>query len=189
MPSTRGKIIASLASVAVIAGAGSYGTFSAFTESTSVAGNTYSAGTLDISKGATGTSIFALTNLRPGDTAVQRCVTVTNTGSLSFASLKLWATVSGGLATYLDWTVERGTGAAGGASADCTGFTGGSAIFSLAKLSTFPTSNATAINDTSGWASNASKSYRFTAQLPSSVTEAAAEGASASVTLNWDATS
>lgn len=191
MRSSRNKIISSLAALAVIVGAGSYGTFAAFSETASVNGNSFTAGTLDISDGGTTSAIFTLTGLRPGDAAVQKCVRVVNSGSLSFGSLKFYGVQSGVLAGYLQVQVERGTGATGGATADCTGFTGGSVIVANGLLSAFPTS-ASPIDegvDPTGWGAGQSKSYRITAQLPSSVTASAAEGATASLTLHWDATS
>jgi predicted ribosomally synthesized peptide with SipW-like signal peptide len=191
MRTPRAKIIASIGALAVIVGAGSYGTFAAFSDTASNSGNAFSAGTLNISDGGTTSAMFSLSGLRPGDSAVQKCITVSNSGTLSFGSLKFYGTVTGTLAGYLEIQVERGTGAAGGATASCTGFTGGSTIVTNRLLNTFPTS-ASPVDEganPSGWGAGQSKSYRVTVQLPSSVTASAAEGASANLTLNWDATS
>lgn len=190
MRTPRAKLTTSLLSLAVIVGAGSYGTFAAFTDTTSNSGNSFSAGTLDISNGGTTSAVFSLTGLRPGDTAVQKCIKVVNSGTLSYSSLKFYGSTGGVLSGFLKVKVERGTATAdtGGATASCTGFTLVQEIVSNRDLNTFPTSVAP-VDDTSGWAAGASKAYRVTVELPSAVTDVAAEGASASLTLNWDASS
>jgi predicted ribosomally synthesized peptide with SipW-like signal peptide len=188
MRSNRVKIIASVLSLAVIAGAGSYGTFSAFSDTTSVAGNTFAAGTLDIDKNGSVSAAFSLSNQRPGDSTGDRCVTLTNSGTLSYGSLSLYATVGGtGLAPYLVVDVDRGTGATGGNTFSCTGFTETQADVVTGALSAFPGSGSPLAEPI--MASGASRSYRIRVTLPSSVTASAAEGTTATVTLHWDATS
>lgn len=200
MRAPRAKIIASLGALTIIVGAGSYGTFAAFTETTTNSGNAFSAGTLNISDGGSTTAAFTMNNLRPGDAAVTKCIRIVNTGTLDFNSLRFYGTVTGtgnsgnGLAPFLDVTVERGsaTTSTGGATFSCTGFDASPTTIFSGKLNTFPTSGSP-VSETgtpaTGWASLASKGYRVTVSLPSSVTSASAEGATAALTLNWDASS
>lgn len=193
MTGTKAKLLSTIAALATIGAAGSYGTYAAFSDTATNSGNAFSAGTLNISDGGTTSAIFALTNLRPGDAAVERCIKVVNTGSLSFGALRFHGTVTGALGAYLDVQVERGSATAdtGGASASCTGFSSPTTIVSPRLLSAFPTS-ASPVDEgvnPAGWGAGAAKAYKITIQLPSSVTAQAAEGASANLTLTWVAES
>lgn len=200
MRASRAKIIASLSALTVIVGTGSYGTFAAFTETTTNSGNAFSAGTLDISNGGSTSAAFSLANLRPGDLAVTRCFRIVNTGSLDFNSLRFYGTVTGtgnsgnGLAPFLAVTVERGSAtlATGGASFSCTGFDASPTTIFTGLLSGFPTSASPVVETgtpATGWTAGAAKGYRVTVQLPSDVVSASAEAATAALTLNWDASS
>ena len=64
------RLAASAAALSVIVGAGAYGTYSAFTDTTDNTGNTFAAGTIDITDDDAGTSMFTLTGMLPGTTAL-----------------------------------------------------------------------------------------------------------------------
>lgn len=169
----------------------------AFTASTSNPDNSFSAGTVVLSDDDSGTVMFSPTGLKPGSTG-SKCINVTYTGSLN-AAVKLFVPSIGGtggvwssgLGTHLDWTVEQGEGAVGGASADCTGF---SAVASLTPTSmtlngfasTFPTytSAPAAWSPAGGLAST--RSYRFAYTLQD---DNAAQGATATAVFRWEARS
>jgi hypothetical protein len=133
-------------------------------------------------------ALVNLSNLKPGDTAT-KCINVTYTGSLA-ATVKLYTSASTdtGLGQYLDFSIDEGTGATGGASLDCTGFTLGSALFPAGTLSGFLTAKNSYPNGVSTWApagaSNAVKSYRFTWTLQDNNS---AQSKSASATFTWEA--
>ena len=91
----------------------------AFNATTSDGPNTWSAGTVAISDDDSATAMFTATNLKPLQTGT-KCIQVTYDGSLA-AAVKLYGAASGTLGTYLNLTVEEGTG---GTFASCTGFTG-----------------------------------------------------------------
>lgn len=136
--------------------------------------------------------MFTFSNQRPGvvDTS---CITVNYTGSLS-ATVKMHATVSGTLAPYLTTTVTRGSDGTPGFD-DCTGFTpdainyaglGNGVLFSGA-LSTFPTTNATGLNDPfAGWTSSTSATYRFTIEIADNNS---AQGLNSGASFTWQANS
>jgi hypothetical protein len=96
-------------------------TFSAFSGATGNPANTLSAGTVSLTDNDAGAAMFALGNLKPGDTD-SGCLQVTYTGSLP-ALVRLSGTTTGtGLDQYVDLKVTRGT-IGSGSFDDCTGFT------------------------------------------------------------------
>lgn len=131
--------------------------------------------------------MFTLANMAPGDTAT-KCINVSNAGTLAFANLALSGTVGGtGLASELQVVADRGTGATGGASASCSGFTQTTAGIVTGAMSDFPTA-AAPVDDAAGWSAAASKSYRFMVTLPTSA-PGTAQGKDATLGITWDASS
>ena len=161
------------------------GSRAAFTASTANGSNTFTAGTVTLSDDDSGSVMFNLTGMKPGDTAT-KCVNVTYTGSLA-ADVKLYGTVGGtGLATYLDTVIDVGTGAAGGATTDCTGFTGPTNLHN-GTLEAFGTAYTDYTNGAGGFtgATNPStRSYRVTVTLQDNNL---AQGKTASVAFTWEA--
>lgn len=157
----------------------------AFTASTTNGSNTWSSGSVVISDDDAANVMFAVTGMTPGATGT-KCINVTYNGSLP-AAVRLYASPfnDGGLGQYLDFTVEEGTGAAGGATQDCTGFATPVSRFSgtLGSLGTTHTSYATGIT---GWnpSGSATKSYRFTYTLQDN---SAAQNKNVSATFVWEA--
>ena len=134
--------------------------------------------------------MFTFTNQRPGVIA-NSCIKVNYSGSLS-ATVKLYATVSGSLAPYLNVTVTRGTDTSPSFSS-CTNFTAdalnynslGNGVLYSGTLSAFPTSYATAISDpAAGWTSATSASYQFSIQIADIN---AAQGLAANASFTWEA--
>jgi predicted ribosomally synthesized peptide with SipW-like signal peptide len=78
MRTPRAKLAASIGALAVIVGAGSYGTFAAFTDTTSNSGNSFTAGDLEITDDDGGATMFTITALAPGDSFTEKCIKVTN---------------------------------------------------------------------------------------------------------------
>jgi predicted ribosomally synthesized peptide with SipW-like signal peptide len=186
--STSLRLAASAAALSVIVGAGAYGTYSAFTDTTDNTGNTFAAGTIDITDDDAGTAMFTLTGMLPGQPATTRCINVSNVGTSPFANVALSGAVGGtGLATSLTVVVDRGTGATGGAAFNCAGFTVVTPNIVTGALSAFPTT-ASPVNDATGWAPAAVKSYRFTVTLPSTAPQAA-QGLNATLAVTWTASS
>ena len=182
-----GRVVVSAVAVAAILGAGAYGTYSAFTDTTTNDGNTFAAGTIDITDDDAGNAMFTVGAMKPGD-SVTRCINVSNAGSLPFSNVALSGTVGGtGLATALQVVVDRGTGATGGATSSCTNFAQVTAGIVSGALSAFPTTGAP-VNDTPGWTPSAVKSYRFTVTLPTSAPDTA-QGANATLSVSWQASS
>jgi hypothetical protein len=156
------------------------GTYSAFTSTTSNAGDSFSAGTVTITDDDAGVVMFNVSGMRPADAARTRCIKVTYTGSLD-AAVRVYASASsGGLEPYLNLTVESGTSSAG--FAGCAGFSG-STIYS-GTLSAFPTTFAAGIADGGTWTTSSARAYRFTVSVQNN---AAAQGRTGTATFTWEA--
>jgi hypothetical protein len=161
------------------------GSRAAFTASTANGSNTFTAGTVTLADDDAGSVMFNLTGMKPGDTAT-KCVNVTYTGSLA-ADVKLYGTVGGtGLATYLDTTVDIGTGATGGASLDCTGFVLGSNLDNgtLAAFGAARTDYSNGLGGFTGATNPSTRSYRVTVTLQD---DNLAQGKTASAAFTWEA--
>jgi Camelysin metallo-endopeptidase len=161
----------------------------AFTAQTSNAGNSFAAGTVALTDDDTGTFMFSVTGLKPGDTG-QKCIAVTYGGSLN-AAVKLFVApgdlTGTGLGAYLNLTVEEGTV---GAFASCGAFVATATDVPGTLLSTFAgasTNSATGVgNFNPAGGSGASKVYRFTYTLAD---DNAAMGKNATVKFTWEASS
>ena len=168
----------------------------AFSDSTANTGNQFSAGDVVIADDDGGaSSMFTMTGIQPGATAT-KCINVTYSGNLP-AEIRLYAdeTAGDGLADYLDVTVERSTDAAGGVTADCTGFTeaGKSAVWTNGTdgdLGAFLAGNTDYASGADAWAADGSASeeasYKFIVTLQD---DNGAQGLSSTVSFTWEAQS
>ena len=166
--------------------AAGYGTWAAFSATTSRASNTFGGGTVTLTADDPATPIYSLTARAPGDSG-SRCVRVAYGGSLP-ATVRLYrsALADGtGLAAYVDLTVERGTGS----QADCADFTPAATLFA-STLADFPSTHADGLALTNaggagGWAQGDAVTYRVTAQLRN---DTAAQGlATGTHSFTWEA--
>ena len=113
------QLLATLAIVGATGALGGWATYSAFSATTSNAGNSFAAGTVDISDNDASSFLYQVTNQKPG-VATTKCIKVTYTGTLD-ASVKLYASTVGAVGQYIDMTVTPGTGSP--TFPGCTGFT------------------------------------------------------------------
>jgi hypothetical protein len=166
-------------------------TWAALTGSTSNSGNTFAAGTVSMTDNDGGsTPMFTFTNQRPGvvDTS---CIKVNYAGSLS-ATVKMYASVSGSLAPYVNLTVTRGSDpspvfdSCTSFTADAINYTGqGNGVLFSGAVSTFPTTYAAGLADPLvGWTSSTSATYKFTIEIADNN---AAQGLSAGAGFTWEA--
>ena len=134
--------------------------------------------------------MFNMTGMIPGSTAT-KCINVVYTGSLN-ASVRLYAanTDGGQIPTYLDLVVERSTGAAGGASHDCTGYVeaGDTNLWTTGTLASFITTHSSYASGIDTWAPAAAPpsktvSYRFTVTLRD---EPSAANKTGSIAFHWE---
>jgi hypothetical protein len=178
-----------LGAVASVAGLGAY---SAFTATTTNSGNSFAAGTVNISQHAGAATLYSATNQAPSATTA-KCVRVTYTGSLA-ASVKMY--VSSGITngTAFNLKVERGSGLTTlDNTMSCAGFVSASTPYDGA-LGSFGTTYAGGIDGKAGaaaWAENDSVDYRITITVvddstPNARTSAVGTG---SHTFTWEARS
>jgi hypothetical protein len=166
-------------------------TFSAFSATTANPDNEFSAGTVVLADDDADAALVVLpANARPGDSST-RCIEVSYTGSLA-AQVRLYASVSGGLADHLTLTTTRGTQTSP-SYPSCTGFAddtgnygyGPNGIVYQGKLSGLPAGWAGGIVDPAAtWTNGDAHSYRYTVAVDDTP---AAQGLTATATFNWEA--
>ena len=140
----------------------------AFTATTANGGNSVTAGSVTPTDDDSGSAMFTVSNLKPGDSQ-QRCIVVTYSGvDADPSAVELYSshyTDSGDFASYLNLTVEEGTG---GAFGNCSGFTPDNSIESGDDLAAFDTAHTDYTTGVGVWdpaSTSESKTYRFTIQL------------------------
>lgn len=181
---TQTKLILSGIIVAIIGAVASGTVYSAFSTTTANSGNSLGAGTVVLSDNDSGSALFSLSNMKPGDTST-KCLKVDYTGSLS-STVKLYGTTGGtGLASYVTLQVRRGSfPGAPPASNACTGFTSSATVYN-GNLSAFPTTYG-AGTDEGTWTNGTSNVYEITMTLQD---DNAAQGLTATQTFTWEARS
>lgn len=97
----------------------------AFTATTSNSSSGFATGSLSLTDDDAGSALFTASDMTPGTPTVQ-CIEVTYAGTVLPAPVRLYGSATGTLATYLDTTVEVGSG---GAFSNCAGFTPSSTIY------------------------------------------------------------
>jgi hypothetical protein len=155
----------------------------AFSDTTDNAANSWAAGTVTITDDDSGSAMFSVTAMKPGQT-VTNCIAVTYSGTLTPADVKLYGSTGGtGLDAYLDTTVEIGTG---GSFGDCTGFTTSSTLFSgtLASFASTYTNWASGLAAWSPASTPESRTFKFTMTLQD---DNSAQGLDATATFTWEA--
>lgn len=121
---TARNLLATVVIVGLLIAAVGAAVFSAYTSVASSQGNSFTAGSIQLTDNDAGSALFTVNGFTPGDSFV-RCIKVDyqSTGGVQ-SDLKLYGTTGGtGLDRYLDLRIRRGTMPATGPSGDCTGFT------------------------------------------------------------------
>ena len=129
-----------------------------------------------------GTALFALRGMRPGDPSVERCIAIQAIGG-SASRLTVSAAVEGRLANYLHMEVAAGQGPAPGDAHSCAGFVSERELWS-GTLKEFPKAGAPAVDD-APLAAGGSRVYRFRVDLSPPATDAA--GQQATQDIRWTA--
>jgi len=178
-------VVAAIASVVV--GQASYASFSA---KVSNGGNSFSVGSVVLGDDDSGSALFSLSNLKPGDSG-SRCLAVTSTGSLP-SLVRLYATdasSANGLGGQVALTITQGTG---GGFGSCSGFVAlksGSQLYSgtVAGFTGAATSYATGLGS---WAPTGTaaegRSYQLVYTVSSTIPDSA-QGGTAAFSLTWEA--
>jgi predicted ribosomally synthesized peptide with SipW-like signal peptide len=162
------KILLSLLLIGAASVLAGFGTFSAFSSTTTNSGNSFAAGTVFVDDNDAGSAMYTVSNQAPGVNTV-RCIKVTYGGTMA-ADVKLYtASAIGAVGDYIDLTVEKGSG--NPSFPNCTGFSAESTVYS-GELDDFATtygSYASGLAAFPGsqtqWNQNDTLVYRFTLTL------------------------
>jgi hypothetical protein len=175
--------------VGVLAAVAGLGAFSAWTSTTSNAGNSFASGSVSLTDNDAGSAMYNVSNKKPADSVTQ-CIKVTYTGSLD-SDVKLYTSSAiGSLGPYIDVQVRPGSG--NPTFPGCTGFTPDAADLYNDTLANFPTSYAGGILDAgpgsnTKWVTSDAVVYRFTLTLQSSAPDAAQGLTTGAHTFVWEA--
>lgn len=175
-----GAAVAALALVSTMVVRTSSAAFTATTENTN---NSWEAGTVTLTDDDSATALFSgLTGLKPGSTEID-CIAVTYGGSLA-ASVKLYATITGGdgLGDYITMDIDRGTTAT--FAGDCSTFAETEADIYTGALSSMGTSFAGGHGTWAPAGGSETVAYRFTYTLADNNL---AQGKTATATFTWEA--
>ena len=167
MSRTR-KLLLTVLVIGIVGALAGVGTFSAFSSTTVNSGNDFAAGTVYIADNDTGSAMYNVTDQVPGD-IVERCITVTYTGSMD-ADVKLYGSAVGALGDYIDLQIEKGTGAVP-FGAGCAGFSSDGTVYNdtLGNFASTHTGwgNGLVVNPgaQTEWVQNDAVVFRFTLTL------------------------
>jgi hypothetical protein len=184
------KLLGSLTAVTLVGVVGFFGTQAAISDATENPGNEFNAGAIDLEDNDSGTYMYQVDNVQPGD-SIERCIRVSYTGTVD-STVKLFMTTPlDGLAPYVDMTVDVGTQGAA-TFPNCTGFTSTSNIYT-GTLDGFQATHANAAgglayspNGASPWTDTDSVVYRVTLTLQN-VARAPGDDFSGTHTYSWQA--
>lgn len=182
----RLQIAATLAGLALVSGLVFQTSSAAFSDTTDNTGNSFTAGTVALSDDDASTALFALSLMKPGDSAT-KCIRVDYDGNLA-STIKLYGAVGAGtLGQYLNLTINSGTGPAN--DGNCASFVAGAQIFN-GTVDSFATTHAawgSGLTDANFVADdvNDSRTYRVVVSLQDNNS---AQGLSATgVSFTWEA--
>ena len=160
----------------------------AFTDTTDNTGNAISTGTVVLVDDDSGSAMFNVAGMAPGDSAVT-CIAVTYQGTITNpGAVRLYSggyTDSGTLGAELNLVVEEGTGSSFG---DCSGFTASGTIES-GTLAGFDTTHSDYASGAGTWDPSStpeSRSYRFTVSLPTTADNSAQGQSITNLTFTWE---
>jgi predicted ribosomally synthesized peptide with SipW-like signal peptide len=194
MGDKKRKLLLTLLIVGVLGSVAAFGTYSAFTATTTNSGNSFAAGTVAIQDDSgLSTPLFnAITNQAPS-ASTAKCIRIKYTGSL--ASTVHFYIPSAANGDKFQIKVERGSGLSDLLTrGSCTGFSASSTAFAQADLTGFPTAYSGGVAgkaSDAAWAQNDAIDYRFTLYVkddstPDAHTTATSTGAFA---ITWEAQS
>ena len=140
------------------------GTYSAFTATTTNSGNNISSGTVKIDQHSGATTLYNVTNQKPGDSTA-KCIRVTYSGSLTASAVKLYTSAGITGTGQYNLQIERGSGLTTlNGTMSCAGFSSTSTAYN-GDLAAFGSTYAGGVDGKAAaatWAASDSVDYRFT---------------------------
>jgi hypothetical protein len=155
-------------------------THAAFTGRSVNPNNSWTASRVTLTEDSSATALFSVANLKPGDTG-SRCILLTYGGDVA-GTVKLYASAPGALGTYLDLTVERGSG---GGFSSCTGFTPAATAYTgtLSGLASTATGYASGVGSYVLTGNGATVAYRISYTVQDTTS---AQGTSVTAAFTWE---
>ncbi len=183
------RLLAALVALGVVSVLVIRSSTAAFTASTQNTGSAFVAGSVDLVDDDVASALFNVSNMEPGQVVVD-CIVVTYQGTGADPSVvRLYSggyTDSGTLGSFLNLTVEEGTG---GSFGNCTGFVTENTILASVALNTFDTTSTDYVTGIGVWdpaSTPASKTYRVTIELDPATPNAQQGQSVTGLTLNWE---
>lgn len=186
------KVALSALLVGVLGSLIALGAYGLFTATTQNAGNEIASGSVELTDNDSGSALYNIGNVRPGD-AVSRCIKTTYTGSLP-ATVRIYSpSTPGPLAQYIDVTLTQGAQATA-TFPSCTGFTPDAAgLLFAGTLQSFEqtrngyqTGIASSPAGKSAWTTGEAIVYRFTAALQAAAPDASQGWSSGVHAFVWE---
>ncbi len=191
--SARALMLAGVAAALVGSGAMVWqASYSAFSATTANPTNNWSTGTVVLADDDSGSALFTVSNLKPGDTG-SKCIVVTSTGSLPSA-VKMYTTASSfaqtnAVADNITLAVTRGTIASPPGGGACTGFVS-DAVTTTGTMTAFSSTYTSYANGFGSWTTTGvgseSKVYRIDYTFSGAATNTQ-QGGSAAIGFTWEA--
>ena len=160
-----------------------------FSDTTDNTANSFTAGDVDLVDDDSVSTMFTVANMEPGD-SVTDCIAVTYQGSIADPSaVKLYSggyTDSGDFDTYLNLTIEEGTG---GSFGSCAGFSLDNTIETGGTLSDFDTAHTSYATGAGVWDPSSTPettTYRITVELDAAAPDAEQGESVTALTFTWE---
>src|SRR5205823_2723202 len=123
------------------------------------------------------TALFSVAGVKPGDAPLSRCVTVTNSGNLPLQLSLYSGTLTGGLGSYLNLSVLRGSFGTPQTYPGCATFASAGTVYT-GTLAAFPTAAGSELSGGGPLAAGATRAFEFDISLQDNT---AAQGGSVSL--------
>jgi len=190
MTTTR-KVLSTMVVVGCMAMVAGWGTYSAFTATTTNSGNAFSAGTVVIADNSSGGVVYNFTGQKPG-VAQTGCIKLTYSGSLPATVSLYTASSSGTLGQYVNLTIDKVTWSGSPpAFPSCSGTVASSTNLYTGTLNGFVTTYTTFANGIQAfpgsqtqWNQNDALYYRLTLTLQNNNS---AQGLTSTTGFTWEA--
>ncbi len=188
-PASKFRIAAGALSMLLVSGLIVTTSRAAFTQTTDNTGNSFTAGTVDLTDDDLGATRFTVTDMEPGQT-ITNCIVVTYNGTVDPSTVNLYSggyVDSGNFADYLNVTVDEGDG---GTYGDCTGFVEDDAGAEFANTLTFFDANhvsyATGVGEWDPTGVGQFKTYRITVELDAATPNAEQTESVTALNFTWE---
>jgi predicted ribosomally synthesized peptide with SipW-like signal peptide len=165
----RTKVLLTILIVGVGGGLAGFGVLAAFSDSTSNAGNSFTAGTVTLTDNDGNVALYTNTTEAQPGVNYDRCIRVTYAGSLD-AGVRLYTSAISADGSQVNVQVDK---SATGSQADCSDFGAATNVYAETSLSAFGSShssysNGLSVNPGSAtkWVQNDVVTYRFRLSIP-----------------------